>query len=233
MKIEPGNYDLGTTPLTMKPYVDVEGSGESTTTLFGSTSAGSPNTGTVAGSSSELRFLTVQSNGANVHVAVYNSGSLRLTHVTAMAFGGSYPIGVYNVNGSATLTHVTISSGAAAFYNVFGSPTLVSVSTSSQIAVVNDRGNMTIRNSVLSGGTTGISATTDSGSPGTFYVTVDGSKVGGGTSSVNAVSATGSTMVVSVGASQLAGGPVTGSGIVRCIGVYNSDYNSPGYTICP
>jgi hypothetical protein len=160
-----------------------------------------------------------------------------LTHVTARASGGGYPIGVYNIGGDSILTRVTMnssnSSAGAAFYNVFGSPTLVSASaTAGQRAVVNDRGNVTIRSSVLSGGTAGISASTDNGS-GSFLVTVDGSSVYGGTNSIDAASATGSTMTVLVGASQLAGGPVTGSGTVRCVGVYDANYNSPGYTTCP
>ena len=44
---------------------------------------------------------------------------------------------------------------------------------------------------------------------------------------------TGGSRTVLVGASQLAGGPVTGSGTVRCVGVYDANYNSPGYTACP
>lgn len=238
VKVEPGIYDVGTTPLTMKPYVDIEGSGEGTTTLLGITSGSSPGTGTVVGSSNaELRFLTVQSAGANVHVAVFTSGSVRLTHVTATATGGNVPISVYNINGSSVLTSVTISSSggySSGFYNVFGSPTLVDASvTSGQTAVFNDRGNLTIRGSVLSGGSTGLVASTDSGSPGSFLATVEGSKVFGGSNSISAASAAGSTMTVLVGASQLAGGSVTGSGTVRCVGVYDASFNSPGYTVCP
>jgi hypothetical protein len=46
LKIEPGVYDLGSSPLVMKQWVDVEGSGEGVTTI---TRAGSPDfdTGTV------------------------------------------------------------------------------------------------------------------------------------------------------------------------------------------
>ncbi|MBK8598213.1 MAG: hypothetical protein IPN83_22070 [Holophagales bacterium] len=238
VKVEPGVYDVGTTPLTMKPYVDLEGSGEGVTRLLGSTSAGSPSTGTVVGSSNaELRFLTVESAGANVHAAIFCSGSFRLTHVTAAATGGSFPIAVYNSGGSSVLTAVTISSSggyAYGFYNVFGSPTLVDARvTSGQTAVFNDRGNVTIRGSVLSGGSTGLFASTDAGSPGSFLSTVEGSKVFGGSNSISAASASGSTMTVLVGTSQLAGGPVTGSGTVRCVGVYDASFNSPGYTTCP
>ena len=60
LKIEPGVYDLGTSSLLMKQYVDIEGSGEGVTkiTAHGPSFATS---GTVVGASdTELRFLTVE-----------------------------------------------------------------------------------------------------------------------------------------------------------------------------
>ena len=49
--------------VTMKPYVDIEGSGELTTKIT-YTGSGSPNTGTVLGASNaELRFLSVENTG--------------------------------------------------------------------------------------------------------------------------------------------------------------------------
>jgi hypothetical protein len=64
LKIEPGVYDLGAAPgLVMKPWVDVEGSGEGVTTL--TATGGVPWTdATVQGASNaELRFLTVKNTG--------------------------------------------------------------------------------------------------------------------------------------------------------------------------
>jgi hypothetical protein len=116
LKIEPGIYDLGPTPLYMSPYVDIEGSGEGVTRLIGSTGGGSPNTGTVFASGwAEMRSLTVESAGTNVHVAIFGAGLVRLTHVTAKATGGDFPIGIYNIYGSPTLTRVTIASSGGAF----------------------------------------------------------------------------------------------------------------------
>lgn len=58
IKIEPGIYDIGLSSLAMKPYVDVEGSGEGITTIIGHGAT------TVQGASnSELRFLTIANTG--------------------------------------------------------------------------------------------------------------------------------------------------------------------------
>ncbi|MCJ7668671.1 MAG: hypothetical protein MUP04_10420, partial [Anaerolineae bacterium] len=81
LKIEPGVYDLGTSALTMKEWVDIEGSGELVTTIkrSGSSDGG---TGTVVGAdNAELRFLTVENTGGAMYAtAIYNdSSSPRLT----------------------------------------------------------------------------------------------------------------------------------------------------------
>lgn len=90
LKIEPGIYDLGTSHLIMKDYVDVEGSGEQVTTVQG-TGGASANTGTIVGASNaEVRGVTVKSSGGAAAVAIYTDGAtLRLNNVTAIASGAS------------------------------------------------------------------------------------------------------------------------------------------------
>jgi len=136
VKIAPGVY---TGRVTMKPYVDIEGSGELTTKL---TTGGSRTTGTVVGANNaELRFLTVENTGGDVYaIAIYsNAATPRLTHVTATASGGIYRFGVYNTNySSPTMTGVTATAaGGTSNYGVY-----TSVSSYP-----------TIRNSALSGST--------------------------------------------------------------------------------
>jgi hypothetical protein len=107
VKIEPGIYHLGAGSLTMKPYVDVEGSGEGVTTLTSGVSSGA---GTVIGvDHSELRFLSVTNTGGGQQsVALFSeSTSPRFTHVTAVATGGAENYGVHISNGSPMLTDVT------------------------------------------------------------------------------------------------------------------------------
>lgn len=58
--IEPGIYDLGTTPLQLRPFVDVQGSGENVTLIQGTVS-GVAQTGVIIGANNvELRDLTVE-----------------------------------------------------------------------------------------------------------------------------------------------------------------------------
>ena len=107
VKIEPGIYHLGAGSLTMKPYVDVEGSGEGVTTVTSGVSSGA---GTVVGvDHSELRFLSVTNTGGGQQsVALFSeTTSPRFTHVTALATGGAENYGIHMSNGSPVLTNVT------------------------------------------------------------------------------------------------------------------------------
>jgi hypothetical protein len=131
--IEPATYDLGTQALQMKPWVDIEGSGELNTIITRGVSGFGCSTGTVVGANNaELRFLTVRKTGTatSCNVAIYTSStSPRLTHVTAEATGGSSNYGVYNVSSSPTMTAVTATGSGGTFnYGVFNdggsSPTI-------------------------------------------------------------------------------------------------------------
>lgn len=136
LKIEPGVYDLGSSPLVMKQWVDIEGSGEGVTTIR---RAGSPNfdTGTVvAANKAELRFVTVENTGgATRATAIWNEGasSLRLLNVTARASGGSVNVGVDTLNASPEMTDLTVTAaggGGTDNYGLFNngaSPTVTNV----------------------------------------------------------------------------------------------------------
>ncbi|MEM9596768.1 MAG: hypothetical protein AAGD06_21035 [Acidobacteriota bacterium] len=66
LKLEPGIYDIGTTPFQMKPYVDVEGSGRTVTVIRGlgqEPATFNRGIGIVMGASpAEMRQLTVRCN---------------------------------------------------------------------------------------------------------------------------------------------------------------------------
>jgi hypothetical protein len=204
LKIEPGVYDLGTSALVMKEWVDIEGSGELVTTIKRSGSS-SGATGTVVGASNaELRWLTVENTGGNTYaVAIYNSDvSPRLTHVTAIATasGGTYSYGVRNDSSSVTMTNVTASaSGGGDNQGVLN---WLSSATMTNVTVTGDYG---------------IFNWADSGGP--YTVRVDHSRIVG---SITIFNESG-FFTTFVGASQLAGGPVWGGG-VTCAGVYDEDY---------
>ena len=129
LKIEPGIYDLGSEPLALKPYVDVEGSGELTTTI--SSTAAIPAT-LIATNNSELRFVSVR--GTNT-VALYSNGvSPRFTHVTATSSGGSFNYPIEVTGGVPLLTDVTTAgiggAQAAGLVNFGGGSNLIAVNSS-------------------------------------------------------------------------------------------------------
>ena len=114
VKIMPGNYDVGAPvgagALKMRPFVDLEGSGQHTTRIFGAgtdTLPGHP--GTIAtAANAELRDVTVENTGGFQYaVAVVGSGSSRamtLRNVTGIANGGSSGnTAIYNQNTSGAM----------------------------------------------------------------------------------------------------------------------------------
>jgi hypothetical protein len=136
VKVLPGVYNER---VTMKPCVDIEGSGELTTTITAAggndedslvttdPAGGAAGTdATVIGASqAELRSLTVENTGgANYSVGIFNMGeSLRLSNVTVTAGESSYrSYGVYNFYfATLTMTNVTVTAigGRLGSYGVF------------------------------------------------------------------------------------------------------------------
>lgn len=80
VKIMPGVYDIGANSVQMKPYVDIEGSGELTTKITGTVSSTipPPTAGVVNGSDdAEIRFLTVENTGTgDCTAAIYKKGKV-------------------------------------------------------------------------------------------------------------------------------------------------------------
>jgi hypothetical protein len=92
VKVEPGIYDIGTTSLPMRAWVDVEGSGSGTTTIQGNVNGSGLNAATINGAdNAELRDVTVlaAASGATTDViAFYNPAtSPRLYRVKLAATG--------------------------------------------------------------------------------------------------------------------------------------------------
>jgi hypothetical protein len=169
--IEPATYDLGNGSLSMKEWVDIEGSGELNTVI---TSGVSPpgcgeEHGTVNGAdNAEMRFLTVRNTGTGeCQIAISNnSASPHLTHLTAESTGegGTDNIAVLNSNlSSTTMIGVTATASGATRINTgvgnsSSSPTMTDVtatasgSSPTQVyGVINAASSTTIRQSKLSG----------------------------------------------------------------------------------
>lgn len=119
IQVAPGVYEHG--PLTMKPYVDIQGSGQGVTVLrsTGGAASLSPDAATLVGASNaELRDITIEIDAAGAGLAVqaiYTTAATTFRNVTANARGGSEARGiVVRGGGVATLVDVIASvSGAA------------------------------------------------------------------------------------------------------------------------
>ncbi len=90
VQVEPGVYDLGTTPLRLKPGMHLQGSGENATTLRSSVDA--INAGTVVGAAGAvLSSLTVENTGGIAEaIAVYSeAASFNVHDIIATSRGGT------------------------------------------------------------------------------------------------------------------------------------------------
>ena len=112
IKIEPGIFELGSNRLIMKPYVDIEGSGQEATVIQGG--AGEMSDGVIWGASfTELRQLQVKSTGTSasqyaIPVLLPERVATRLTNVTLVSSGAGANYGLRAVDGSPWIEEVTI-----------------------------------------------------------------------------------------------------------------------------
>jgi hypothetical protein len=183
VKIEPGTYDLGSQPLALKQYVDVEGSGELATII---SSTARPGT-VVAANNSELRFVSVR--GTNTAALVSDGVSPRYTHVTARSSGGSFNYPIEVTGGAPVLTNVTAAgtggAQAAGLVNFGGGSNLTAVNSS---FTGSDATSVNI-GLLAYGGSDNLSSTTLTASGGAFAVAL---RVYNGSHSLANVTASGS-----------------------------------------
>jgi pectin methylesterase-like acyl-CoA thioesterase len=131
IKIMPGVYTLGS-KLSLKSFVDIEGSGEGVTKITG---AGlSLSAAVVAADSTttnaEIRNITIESVGpGSMSVALRNTGSISLSHVSIKASGGTggiFAINTGGVNALITLSNVTVTVPDGSYvYGIYGSGKIV------------------------------------------------------------------------------------------------------------
>jgi hypothetical protein len=116
LKLEPGVYDLGTSSLVMKAFVDIEGSGQGVTRIVAAVSS-SISAAVQAATDAELRHLTVENVVASGDSkAIRADGvTMRLTAMTARSSGGTGSTNAIDlVDGSdGILTDVTAIAQAA------------------------------------------------------------------------------------------------------------------------
>lgn len=174
LKIEPGIYDLGFGTLQLKPYVDVEGSGQGVTLLRGERQTDDV-TGLVnATSNAELRQLSIE----------VTSGS------------GTFAVGISNNNASPRISDVTIRTDGATSYGIVNrsgaSPWIERVTVNATGATMFaagiahfDGGTPTIVDSSLRGETTGTGGAAGLYVVGAPAITVQGGRLEGAGAGAN------------------------------------------------
>jgi hypothetical protein len=167
--IAPGVYDLAS-PLILKPYVDVVGSGRNSTILRGSHRHN--NSGPAAGlvqtsSHSSLKSLTIENNNTSsgYTYALYNSnlnydGYITISEIEVNMTGGSRQTGIYNY-GNVDLSNISIyisegSNDQFGIYNnsnngkIFNARVDISGGTARSYGIYNSGGRPWISNSSIS-----------------------------------------------------------------------------------
>lgn len=125
IKLEPGIYDLGSTMLTQKAYVDLEGSGQQATVIQGvGNNDDTLETAVIrGGSSAEIRDLQVKTVGSSslpsIAILVLNDADTRITNVTAVASGGYGNFALRNRNATTVIEGSTLkAAGGSSSYGV-------------------------------------------------------------------------------------------------------------------
>jgi hypothetical protein len=119
VKVEPGIYDVGTTPLQLRSWVDVEGSGINSTIIQGTVDGSTFVDGTINGASNlELRLLSVQATATAslpYVIAMYNqfATNLRIYRVkfTTSPAGSGTVWGIRNGSSSPLIEESEIAVG--------------------------------------------------------------------------------------------------------------------------
>jgi len=134
LKVMPGKYNVENMPLTMKPYIDIDGSGENLTIIDGW-----GGNGIVRGASNaEIRNLSIIQTYPNnsipyLYGMVNLNASPKITNVTIDISVGGLADGIQNTTASPILTNVTIkaastsSRGAHGIFNYNASPVMDNV----------------------------------------------------------------------------------------------------------
>jgi hypothetical protein len=195
-------------------------------------------------SSPMMTDVTVTVSGGTSSIGMDNSwgSSPSMTNVIVSVTGGTdYNFGAYNRSSSPTMSggSINVSGGnstVGVYNNTFSSPIFnnVTIKTSGTVSnegMFNLDGSAIINNSTISasGGTTNYGIHNTEYYGGTYTVQVNNSQVTGSTNTILDQRPYSPTRI---GASQLSGGAVGGTGTIVCAGVYDESYTFYAST-CP
>ncbi len=249
LKILPGVYNIGGNTLQMQSYVDIEGSGEKTTKITGNVYGA-----LVSGANAEIRFVTIENTLEHAFANTNASPSIINVTLLARMFGLSN-----DLSSSPVLANVTIkvdggdSASSMGILNNFNSSTVVRdvridvTGTGNNIGIRNDHqssltmthvtidlhggpygiyssyaSSATIKDSTITGAAFGVVNQPNAGA----VIKIDHSLINASANTIwNASGA------IYIADTKLEGGPASNpAGTLKCVGVYDGDYNS---IICP
>jgi len=145
LRLEPGTYDIGSTALAMKPYVDIEGSGQQSTIIRGIGNNTGWLTAVVLGASpAELRNLQVQSLGRTYAYSIavlLNQVNTSIRDVTLTSSYATSTWGLRNLGSSPIVQNVTIAvTGGTATYGIANTGATIPSTPLIRRAVINVSG---------------------------------------------------------------------------------------------
>lgn len=160
IKLEPGIYDIGSTMLTQKPYVDLEGSGQQATVIQG-VGNDDPDSYTAvvkAASSAEIRDLQIKSAGQGYSrsmALLIREADTSVRDVTLLSENASLiNWGIRHPGSSAKLDGVTITVRGGSTAYGFSSPDLFNLSPIIENTVIDVSGATSNSTGIFSGPTT-------------------------------------------------------------------------------
>ena len=122
LRLDPGIYDIGSTALAMKPWVDIEGSGQQNTIIRGAGNNTGFLTAVVLGANNaELRDLQVSCIGKTFDYAIavlLNQTSTSLRDVTLLASNATANWGLRNLSANSTIQNVTVNVSGGTAYGI-------------------------------------------------------------------------------------------------------------------
>jgi hypothetical protein len=219
--MDPGTYDLGDTRLQLKPFVDIQGSGQGNTIIQGNgnPTVGDLNNGVLKGANSmeirDVRIVCVGGSGRNA-IALYNAlSSPTLRNVTITSSGGASNWGIRNAGSNPLIEDSTITvSGGSNSYGIVNSSstatrptirrTVISASgATNSFGIYNDQAGLPVevRDNKIT-----VSATSQSAG---FYYDASGTGAGATTVVDTAISATGATTNYGISFTALASDSLT------------------------
>jgi len=232
VKIMPGVYEIGSQSVQMKPYVDIEGSGQNVTKIRGNIAvetAGVVN----ASSDAELRFLTVENNGTgtwSIGVRIQDAAP-KLTHVNVEVTGASTnAAGIYNVTFGGLVTSIkdsrSFTSGGAVCYAMYNYSGTVRANDTAFLAQCPGATNFAFFNGNYSPQLRRCTMSATNGAANYSlwnalgYPRIEGSIMNGPILPEGGTSYIANTRV--------SNGVSAGSGILKCVGSYNASFDPLG-----